>query len=223
MNGREDSPRSTGLVTPVVAPSPSAAVGGGAAELRAAGAFTPIALDARNTRITFGVRLGSYMVRGHFGAMHGELRLAGERIDAASIVLDVAAESIETGVPMRDRHLRGQSFLDTARFPVISFRSQRIARRADTLEVGGILSLRGREQHVIARCELPAGVDARQPELRVLGGVLQVSRIEYGVGVPTGLDRINPIFLIVGRQVQLRIDVTVPTSSWAVPFPVPSR
>ena len=181
-----------------------------------------LTIDARNMRLTFSVALGPLVVRGSFGEMRGQLVLPGDDIERAGLSVDVVAESISTGLPMRDRHLRGRSFLDSGRFPLISFRSERVICEPEALVVQGILSLRGVERRVVSNCPLRGVHDSVGTATLALCGELEISRTDFGVGIPRGLDVVNPIFLLVGRQVHIRVDLGLP-ASLLLPALLPAR
>lgn len=171
-------------------------------------------IDARNFHLAFDVALGPLVVRGSFREVHGMLQLPNGDVERARLTIDVAAASISTGLPMRDRHLRGRSFLDAARYPLISFRSERVLLRDGELEVGGLLSLRGIERPVVSHCPLRHLEETPPSDPVVLCGRVSVMRLSHGVGVPEGIDLLNPIFLVVGREVRLRADLHVPARSF---------
>ena len=181
-----------------------------------------LTIDARNMRLTFSVALGPLVVRGSFGEMRGQLVLPGDDIERAELSVDVVAESISTGLPMRDRHLRGRSFLDSGRFPLISFRSERVICEPEALVVQGILSLRGVERRVVSNCPLRGVHDSVGTATLALCGELEISRTDFGVGIPRGLDVVNPIFLVVGRQVHIRVELGLP-ASLLLPALLPAR
>lgn len=172
----------------------------------------PLALSTRNTRVTFTSTLGPLRVRGQFREVQGEIILPNADIEQATIALDVVAASIDTGLAMRDRHLRGVSFLDVANTPLITYRSERVARHNGTLVVDGLLSLRGVERHVSTSLPVAWAEQQGVAGTLSLATQLHVTRSEYALGVPRGIDILNPIFLAVGALVVVHIEVVVPAS-----------
>ena len=181
-----------------------------------------LTIDARNMRITFSVALGPLVVRGTFGEMRGQLVLPGDDIERAVLSVDLVAESISTGLSMRDRHLRGRSFLDSGRFPLISYRSERVICEPEALVVEGVLTLRGVERRVASTCPLRGVHDSVRTATLALCGALEIPRADFGVGVPRGVDVVNPIFLVVGRQVHVRVELELP-ASLLLPALLPAR
>jgi polyisoprenoid-binding protein YceI len=172
-----------------------------------------ITLDARNTTIAFSVPWIPFtIVRGTFGELHGLLAVPDDDIEHATLSLDVAAASVTTGVALRDRHLRGPRFLDADHTPLISFRSERVIHRGPGLVVDGTLSLRGIERPITARCPLEwNGGPGLGAQLRLCGEVL-VPRLDHRVGRTTGLQSLNPLMRVIGRDVRVRVDLVVPAT-----------
>ena len=168
-----------------------------------------LVLDATNTTIAFEVRwFGVYPIRGHFTRVHGALELDDECITHAHVRLDVEAASLDTGIPLRDRHLRGPRFLFADLHPFISFRSNGVQRHNGSVVVDGTLSLRGRE----ASIQSAWPVDPRgtwSPSIDIAGG-FTVSRREFSVGVPQGLAGYNPLLLAIADEVRIDVHMRVP-------------
>lgn len=167
-------------------------------------------LDARAVHVTFVASLGPWHVRGTFHEVDGELVIPDADIQRASLRIDVRAESIDTGLAMRDRHLRGGSFLDVARHPRITFESTRVTRANGHLLVAGCLTLRGIPRDVVARCPLARMGGNGLSGLLAIRAAIELPLHEHGVAIPRGRDRLNPIFLLIGDRVALSASLTIP-------------
>jgi polyisoprenoid-binding protein YceI len=93
-----------------------------------AGEAVPIyRVDPDLTSAQFAVsHLGLSMQHGHFGRTRGTIVLDPET-HAGRIDFIVDASSIDTGWAARDAFLRGADMFDTAHYPVVRFRSTRLA------------------------------------------------------------------------------------------------
>lgn len=172
-----------------------------------------IRLTAANTTVTFDVRWVWFLhVRGRFGEIEGVLRVPDGCVEDADVSIDVAAASLRTGVALRDRHLRGHRFLDADRYPRITFRSTRIARPNGSLEITGVLTLRGVEREVSVRCPLQYADGEGLQSLVRLSATFAVPRLSHGVGVARGLRGLNPLLRAIGDRVLVRAEVVVPAS-----------
>lgn len=100
--------------------------------------------DPYHTEIRFvAPHIGMSKIHGMFKEFDGVVQVA-ERFEDSRIEVAINAASIETGVKMRDDHLRSADFFDVANHPHIRFTSDRFTHlRADRWSVSGHLTLRG--------------------------------------------------------------------------------
>jgi len=101
------------------------------------------------------------------------------------VSLKIEAASLDTGIAMRDRHLRSDDFFDVARFPAITFESTRIEGSGRRLLVTGTLTIKG----VAREITVPVDVTAT-PSALMATGELSVSRADHGITYDSTL---NPI------------------------------
>jgi polyisoprenoid-binding protein YceI len=82
-------------------------------------------------------------VRGHFDTFSGTITV-GETLADSRVEVEIDAASINTGVQMRDDHLRSADFMHVEQHPKITFRSTRVeAAGEDRFKVWGDFTLRG--------------------------------------------------------------------------------
>ncbi|MFB8349261.1 YceI family protein [Streptomyces niveus] len=81
-------------------------------------------IDPTHSSISFQVRHAMVTnVRGTFGKHEGTLSLDGSKPENSAASIDVEIDSIDTGAPDRDGHLRSADFFDVETFPKMTFRS----------------------------------------------------------------------------------------------------
>ena len=101
------------------------------------------------------------------------------------VSLKIETASIDTGIGMRDRHLRSDDFFDVERFPAITFESTRIEGTGRRLLVTGTLTIKG-----VAR-EITVPVDVGvTPAALVATGELSINRADHGI---TYDSMVNPV------------------------------
>lgn len=101
-------------------------------------------IDSRHTFPSFEINhLGFSTQRGRFNETSGKV-LLDTAAATGSIDISVNTASISTGLAELEQHLRGPDFLDSAKYPVMSFKSNRLIFQGETL-VGadGVLTLHG--------------------------------------------------------------------------------
>ena len=84
------------------------------------------------------------------GTLTGDLQKG-----TGSIVVEVPVMNLETGIDMRDEHLRSPMWLDAEKYPKITFTSTSARRlRGNTWEVRGIFTLHGVSREVTVKGEV---------------------------------------------------------------------
>ncbi|MET9963147.1 YceI family protein [Streptomyces sp. NPDC006326] len=101
-------------------------------------------LDPAHSCVAFTARhIGFARIRGRFNTFAGAVRIA-DRMEDSSMHVIIDAASIDTGLRMRDDHLRSADFLDAARYPTVEFYSERFIHRSGSRwAVAGALTLHG--------------------------------------------------------------------------------
>src|SRR5258707_5634995 len=77
------------------------------------------------SEITFRATSRLMNAEGHFGRFSGDVVADPDGPAGARINLTIDAASLDTGIEMRDKHLRSADFFDIGRFPTIASQSVR--------------------------------------------------------------------------------------------------
>jgi polyisoprenoid-binding protein YceI len=118
----------------------------GAQELPAAGRWR---IDPAHSSIAVTAQhLGMTSVHGRFNEFSGSIQI-GRPIESSHVDVRIEAASIDTANSMRDDHLRAADFLNTQRYPAITFESTGLrSRGGDHWDLDGDLTLGGVERSV---------------------------------------------------------------------------
>jgi polyisoprenoid-binding protein YceI len=133
-------------------------------------------VDPRRSEIGFAVKAmyGLLTVRGAFGAYDGTLTV---RADSAAGELAIDTDSLDTGNPKRDQHLRSSDFFDAERHPQIVFTTAAVTARDRGLTITGELTI-GSE---CRQLEIPVEVEQTADGTLQLDGRTTVSRAAVGI------------------------------------------
>ncbi len=137
------------------------------------------------SEITFRATSRLMNAEGHFGRFSGDVVADPAGPTGARITLTIDAASLETGIEMRDKHLRSADFFDIERFPTIAFQSVRVEAAGRRATVMGRLTLHG----VTREIAVPVDVQITETAL-VASGEFIVNRGEYAMNYNSFL---NPI------------------------------
>jgi polyisoprenoid-binding protein YceI len=137
------------------------------------------------SEITFRATSRLMNAEGHFGRFSGDVVADPAGPTGARISLTIDAASLDTGIEMRDKHLRSADFFDIERFPTIAFESVRVEAAGRRATVMGRLTLHG----VTREIAVPVDVQITETAL-VASGEFIVNRGEYAMNYNSFL---NPI------------------------------
>ncbi|MFI8965722.1 YceI family protein [Streptomyces sp. NPDC053493] len=101
-------------------------------------------IDPAHSQIGFTARhIGLARIHGRFNSFAGAVRIA-DRMERSAMHVVIDAASIDTGVQMRDDHLRSGDFLDVGAYPTMEFFSERFVHKGGSRwAVSGALTLHG--------------------------------------------------------------------------------
>ena len=162
----------------------------------------PAAADARRygiqretSEVSFKATSRLMNADGRFHRIRGEVVVDPRDVATARISLTLEAASIDTGIGLRDTHLRSADFFDVERFPDIMFESVRVEAAGRRATVTGRLTMRGVTQ------EITVPVDVTLSEVALVAtGELVLNRRDYGI---TYNSFVNPI----GNEVRVSFTI----------------
>ncbi len=163
-------------------------------------------VDASHSQVGFAVtHLVISKVRGEFTKYTGVARLDDADPAKSSVEVTIDANSIDTRVADRDAHLKSPDFLDTARYPAITFKSTKVGAPArGRLEVAGDLTLHGVTKPVVLAATTTPEVKGMYGETRRgFSATTKVSRKDFGL-TWNKLVEAGPA---VGDEVAITLDV----------------
>lgn len=107
-------------------------------------AATSYTVDPRHTFPSFEINhLGFSIQRGRFDRTSGKVTLDPDK-GTGNIHITIETASISTGLAELEKHLRGEDFLDAARYPHITFVSDKLTFNKNKLvAVDGMMTLHG--------------------------------------------------------------------------------
>jgi len=166
------------------------------------------AIDPVHSTIGFSIRHAMITdVRGRFTAFEGLLKLDGLHPARSEAYLSVQTGSVDTGFQERDAHTTGPDFLDSASFPLMSFRSSGIVNAGDNrFRLLGYLRIKDIELplHIDLECG-GASRDVHGQNRVGFEGTATLNRSDWGLGWNTALATGG---VLVSDKVQLVLGVS---------------
>jgi polyisoprenoid-binding protein YceI len=166
-------------------------------------------MDLSHSTIAFAVRhMMISTVRGEFKRFSGAVEFNEADPAISSVEIEIDASSIDTNEPKRDQHLRSPDFLDTERYPTITFKSKRLemvdARRARII---GDLTVRGVTREVTLDTEyVGMAVSPWGKQAAGFSAQATINRKTFGLSWNQALESGG---VLVGEEVKVFIELEI--------------
>ncbi|QOV38382.1 YceI family protein [Streptomyces ferrugineus] len=163
-------------------------------------------IEPAHTSIGFTARhIGLARIHGRFNSFAGVVRIT-EPVERTAMHVVIDAASIDTGLRMRDDHLRSADFLDVAAFPTLEFYSDRFVHKGGARwAVTGALSLHGVTRTVVLDMEYLGLGNGMEGEVRAAcRATTELHRDDFTVSWQTMLAR---GIAVVGPSIRVDLDV----------------
>ena len=132
-------------------------------------------IDSLSSKVIFeAIALKKKLTEGSFTGMEGTVKFAIDDLSNSAFKVCIDASTLNSGLKMRDKHLRGEDFFYVEKYPDICFVSESIEKRGDQFITKGNLTIRD----VTRPIEIPFSFDAN-----TLEGTIFINRLEYNLGI----------------------------------------
>lgn len=147
-------------------------------------------VDPMHSSVNFNIKhMGISFVQGRFDKFEGTVVAPGSNLDKATFNFSVVTGSVNTGVEMRDKHLKSADFFDAEKFQTMKFEgTSMIKDKNNNYTLKGKLTIKD----VTKEISIPltyGGVTKNQQGKEVLGFQTKftVNRLDYNIKFdPTG-------------------------------------
>lgn len=168
---------------------------------------TEYVIDSAHSAANFSVKhMMVSTVRGSFGKVTGTANLDEKDLTKSSIEAVIDAASINTNEPKRDEHLRAADFFDTAKYPTITFKSNKVTKAGKGFKVAGDLTMHGVTKPVVLDVE-GFTTESKDPWGNLKRGgsaTTKINRKDFGL---TWNSAIETGGVAVGEEVAITIDL----------------
>lgn len=161
--------------------------------------------DPAHSEIAFSVRhLMVSRTRGRFTSYDVTI-ITGEDPQDSSVAATIDLASIDTGIRLRDSHLRSADCFGAGKHPVMSYRSTGIRRTGDGWVVDGELTVHGITRQVPLTGEVTGfGPGTPGGQRAGFSATAQISRRDFGIDIGIPLDGTGAA---VGDKVSISLEI----------------
>jgi polyisoprenoid-binding protein YceI len=161
-------------------------------------------VDAAKSEIAFSITQMGVRFDGRFDRWRGDIDFRSDALARSTAAIDIDLASVDLASDDSDAAARGPLWLDTAKYPIASFRSTAITvDGGNRYRVTGRLTLKG----ITRDCVVPIQVTTDGAGNRVATGTFTLKRLEYHVGEGEWADPAT-----VADDIAVRIRMVLPAS-----------
>jgi polyisoprenoid-binding protein YceI len=156
-------------------------------------------IDPAHSTIAFKVRHMLGTAKGNFSKFSGTIVVDRDHPEQSSVIVTIAAASIDTGIAKRDEHLRGELF-NVAKYPEITFKSRRVKQTGTNAgEITGDLTMHGIARAITLNVQLVS--TAEPSRWRVTTAPLK--RSEFGLVFSKSAETVSMIADDVAVEIEI--------------------
>ena len=163
-------------------------------------------IDTAHSLVEFSIRhMMVSNVKGRFTGLSGTIVDAEGDPKRSSVKAAIDVTTLITGDPKRDEHLRSPDFFDAAKYPLITFESQRIAGSRESFTIIGDLTIHGQTREVTL--DVTFNGTGTTPYGKTVAGFTaetKINRKDFGLNWNVALETGG---FLVGDQIKVEIEL----------------
>jgi polyisoprenoid-binding protein YceI len=138
---------------------------------------------------------------GRFNDIAGTVMVDDADPTKSTVELEIAVDSVDTGMEKLDRHLKSADFFSADEFAKITFKSKKVAKKSgEVFSVTGDLTIRGTTKEVVLDVERTGAAEGERGAKAGFHTTLDIKRSEYGVSYMVGESLGDDVHLIVSLE-----------------------
>jgi polyisoprenoid-binding protein YceI len=163
-------------------------------------------VDPKDSSVSFSVKhIVVSEVRGRFKKFSGTIKFDEGNLPNSAVAFTVETASVDTNNKRRDQDLRSPMFLDVAKYPEMSFSSQRVEKSGADFVLVGSLSLHGVTHEVRVPFVYNGKIKDNMGRLRIgFSATFTINRQNWGINYNKVLDNGG---MVAGNDVTVQLDI----------------
>ena len=163
-------------------------------------------IDRAHSSLGFSVKhLTVSAVNGEFTDYSGTIQFDKADPSMFAAEVNIKTASIDTRQKQRDDHLRSADFFDAEKFPMISFKSKKLAAQGNTYLLTGDLTMHGVTKEISIPLTIAGPVKGPMGgEVIGISGETMINRQDFGVSWNKALDSGG---YVVGDEVKVSVNI----------------
>jgi polyisoprenoid-binding protein YceI len=130
-----------------------------------------------STRVIFHISNADFEVEGIITGVLADIKFSKDKLDKSFFKATVKPKTIQTGIKLRDIHLKKSDYFDVERYPNIKIESNRITKSKDCFQALSVISIKGHSKNVII--PFTFNQTKKRAEFRAL---FSLNRLDFDLG-----------------------------------------
>lgn len=147
-----------------------------------------------SAQVVFHINNAGLDVTGSIAGISGNIKFSKNKLTKSSFIASAKSETIQTGIKLRDKHLKKADYFDVEKYPIMTISSKQITKAKNGFEATCTLSLKGQNKDIV----IPFTFDQTTTKAQ-LKGSFELNRLDYGIGEKS---------IILSDQVRIEIWVS---------------
>jgi polyisoprenoid-binding protein YceI len=141
-------------------------------------AFVPVNWKLSSSSVTFKIKHAGLVVNGSLSGTQTHINFDAANPARSSIVASLESATIETGIALRNKHLKKEQYLYVDKFPMITMRSTKIEKTGNNMYLGYFdLTIKETTKNIQLPFTFTENTSGGE-----FKGEFKINRLDYGVG-----------------------------------------
>ena len=130
-----------------------------------------------STRIVFYISNAGLDVEGTMAGITGNIKFSKNKLDKSFFAAEAKTETIQTGIKLRDKHLKKADYFDIEKYPNIKIESRKIIKSKNGFDAFCTIILKGKTKDIV----LPFTFKQTNNKAEFKGS-FSLNRLDFGLG-----------------------------------------
>ena len=130
-----------------------------------------------SSRVVFHISNAGFEVEGSITGIIGDMKFSKNKLGKSSFTATAKAETIKTGIKLRDKHLKKADYFDVEHYPTIKITSKKITKSKGDFDSYCTITIKGQTKDVIIPFSFR--MLGNQAEFK---GSFSLNRLDFGLG-----------------------------------------
>ncbi len=130
-----------------------------------------------STRVVFHISNAGLDVEGSIAGIIGDIKFSKNKLMKSTFTATAKSETIQTGIKLRDKHLKKSDYFDVENYPTIKITSKEITKLKDRFDSKCAITIKGRTKDI----NIPFTIKQNSNKAE-FNGYFSLNRLDFSLG-----------------------------------------